>query len=179
MKGLGYLISTLSVILLGAVAWPKPDEPAWKAGTLVAGIVASIVGMLLRYLSHRKEKAAIAYATREAEKHSRRGTAYRSPYEGAVGTPALCNRYFKPKVELARLNHRCSLKRSASQEIAVGNSSQYSERSAAQLVHTRTVSGPTSTTPAGRASCFHTCYGLGHSNGPIVTLANRAPLRSW
>ena len=67
MKGLGYLISTLSVLLLGIVAWPKPDQPNWKAAVLICGMTASIIGMFLRFLSHRKEKAAIAYATKEAE----------------------------------------------------------------------------------------------------------------
>ena len=70
MKGFGYLISTLSVILLGMVAWPKPDEPRWKALALAGGMTASITGLLLRFLSHRKEQAAIVYATREAEKPS-------------------------------------------------------------------------------------------------------------
>ena len=71
MKSLGYLISVVSVIMLGTIAWPKPDEPRWKAVLLVCGMTASIVGMFLRFLSHRKEKAAIAYATREAEKNAR------------------------------------------------------------------------------------------------------------
>ena len=70
MKALGYLISTLSVLLLGTVAWPQPDEPAWKAVALAGGMTASIAGLLLRFLSHRKEQAAVAYATREAEKHT-------------------------------------------------------------------------------------------------------------
>jgi hypothetical protein len=68
MKGLGYLISTVSVMLLGLVAWPKPDEPRWKSAVLVAGMTASIMGVGLRFLAHRKEQAAIAYAQREAEK---------------------------------------------------------------------------------------------------------------
>lgn len=70
MKELGYLVSTLSVLLLGIVAWPKPDQPSWKTAVLICGMMASIGGMLLRLLSHRKEKAAIAYATREAEKNA-------------------------------------------------------------------------------------------------------------
>jgi hypothetical protein len=52
------------------VAWPKADEPRWKVVVLVCGMTASIVGMLLRFMSHRKEQVAIAYATREADKHS-------------------------------------------------------------------------------------------------------------
>ena len=71
MKSLGYLISVVSVIMLGTVAWPKPDEPRWKGVVLVCGMTASIVGMFLRFLSNRKEKAAITYATREAEENAR------------------------------------------------------------------------------------------------------------
>jgi membrane protein DedA with SNARE-associated domain len=59
LKGLGYLVSIASVFLLGIVAWPKPDEPLWKALVTVAGMAASIVGMGLRYWSHRKEKREI------------------------------------------------------------------------------------------------------------------------
>lgn len=70
MKSLGYLISVFSVLLLGTVAWPKPSEPRWKAAALVAGMAASVVGIFLRFLSHRKEQAAIQFATREAEKAS-------------------------------------------------------------------------------------------------------------
>ena len=69
LKALGYLVSTVSVVLLGMVAWPKPDEPQWKTVALVIGMLASAAGMAIRFLSHRQEKAAIAYAKREAEKH--------------------------------------------------------------------------------------------------------------
>jgi protein-S-isoprenylcysteine O-methyltransferase Ste14 len=68
LKGLGYLISTVSVVLLGVLAWPTPDDPPWKAIFLVLGMLASVLGMGARFLSHRKEKAAIAYAQREAER---------------------------------------------------------------------------------------------------------------
>jgi hypothetical protein len=59
MKALGYLISTISVFLLGAVAWPPPGEPRWKVIAVVVGMAASIVGMGLRYLSHRKDRQRI------------------------------------------------------------------------------------------------------------------------
>lgn len=65
MKGVGYLVSTLSVCLLGVVSW-RNDQPSWKAWLLIAGMAASVVGMLLRYLEHRKERAAIASAQHEA-----------------------------------------------------------------------------------------------------------------
>ena len=28
-KGLGYLVSIVSVFFLGAIAWPKPERPQW------------------------------------------------------------------------------------------------------------------------------------------------------
>ena len=59
MKSLGYLISTLSVIMLGAVAWPKPGEPAYVKWLVIGGMTSSITGMLLRYLSHRKDVAEV------------------------------------------------------------------------------------------------------------------------
>ena len=62
MKSLGYLISTLSVFLLGAVAWPKPGEPRLMMWLVLGGMAASIFGMFLRYLSHRKDKRDIAEA---------------------------------------------------------------------------------------------------------------------
>ena len=67
MKGVGYLISALSVFLLGAVAWPKPDDPSWKVVALTCGIMFSIFGLVLRFLSHLNEKDALAYAEKEAD----------------------------------------------------------------------------------------------------------------
>jgi hypothetical protein len=55
-KGVGYLISIASVLLIGIVAWPRPDEADWKAGVLMAGMAASIIGMALRYFAYRKEQ---------------------------------------------------------------------------------------------------------------------------
>ena len=51
-KGLGYLVSIVSVLLLGAVAWPKVNEPAWHIWVLSGGMVTSIAGMGMRYKAH-------------------------------------------------------------------------------------------------------------------------------
>lgn len=67
LKGLGYFISTISVLLLGAVAWPGPGEPRWKAMAVAAGMAASILGMGARWLSHRKDRKAIAHAEAKAQ----------------------------------------------------------------------------------------------------------------
>ena len=64
MKSLGYLVSTLSVFMLGAVAWPQAGEPREKMWLIVGGVATSIVGMFLRYLSHRQDKRDIAEARR-------------------------------------------------------------------------------------------------------------------
>lgn len=74
LKAVGYIVSTISVALLGIVAWPNPEEPQWKAVLLGLGMLASVVGMGIRWLSHRQEKAAIAYAQREAERGSGSGS---------------------------------------------------------------------------------------------------------
>ena len=61
-KGLGYLVSTLSVMLLGIVAWKGASADPLLLACLIAGMAASVAGMSLRWLSHRlgeKEKAAI------------------------------------------------------------------------------------------------------------------------
>jgi len=59
MRGLGYFISIISVILLGLVAWPKPDDPRWHLPVLLAGMAASIAGMLLRWIASRRQLAQL------------------------------------------------------------------------------------------------------------------------
>ena len=66
MKGLGYLVSTVSVILLGIVAWPGPDEPKWKLWLVLTGCAASVLGMFIRYLSHLRDRRDIHQAKTEA-----------------------------------------------------------------------------------------------------------------
>ena len=67
LKGLGYLVSTISAAFLGVVAWPAPDEPRWKAWAVAAGIATSVIGMGLRFLSHRKERHDIERTEAEAQ----------------------------------------------------------------------------------------------------------------
>ena len=61
-KGLGYLVSIVSVLLLGTVAWPKPGDPEWIQPVLIAGIVTSIVGMALRYVAHLQQQKELKQA---------------------------------------------------------------------------------------------------------------------
>ena len=62
LKGLGYLVSTASVLLLGIVAWKGAREEPLLFACLLAGMAASVAGMALRWLSHllsEREKKAI------------------------------------------------------------------------------------------------------------------------
>ena len=65
LKGLGYLISTVSVFFLGIVAWPKPEDPKWQAWAVGIGMATSILGKGLRFLSHRKDREDIQRAARD------------------------------------------------------------------------------------------------------------------
>jgi hypothetical protein len=67
-KGIGYLVSIISVFFLGAVAWPGPDEPQWHLPALVAGMVTSIIGMGFRYLAHLQQQKEIRKAKAEARR---------------------------------------------------------------------------------------------------------------
>ena len=66
-KGLGYLVSILSVFLLGAIAWPKSGQPGWHLPVLIVGMATSILGMAFRYKAHLDEQREIKKAKREAE----------------------------------------------------------------------------------------------------------------
>jgi hypothetical protein len=65
-KGLGYLISIVSVFFLGAIAWPKAGAPGWHLPALILGMAASIIGMGCRYKAHRDEQREIRKAKAEA-----------------------------------------------------------------------------------------------------------------
>lgn len=65
LKGLGYLISSMSVLLLGIVAWPKPPEPQWHGWAVVLGMALSIIGMAVRFASHVQDRRDIARAAQD------------------------------------------------------------------------------------------------------------------
>jgi len=65
LKGLGYFISTISVVFLGIVAWPGPNEPAWHGAAVAAGMALSILGMGVRYVSHRQDRQDIRRAAND------------------------------------------------------------------------------------------------------------------
>jgi hypothetical protein len=67
-KGVGYLISIVSVFLLGAIAWPKSEDPRWHLPALIVGMATSIVGMACRYKAHRDQAREIRKTGAEARR---------------------------------------------------------------------------------------------------------------
>ena len=66
-KALGYITSIASVFFLGAIAWPKPDDPKWHVYALIAGMTLSMLGMGFRYKSHLDQKRQLRKTKAEAE----------------------------------------------------------------------------------------------------------------
>jgi hypothetical protein len=58
LKTAGYLTSTLSVLLLGLVSWKAASHDLLLMACLLLGVAASIMGMVLRWLSYRLEDIA-------------------------------------------------------------------------------------------------------------------------
>ena len=56
IKSAGYLISMLSVVLLGVVSWKSASKEPLLAAGLIAGMATSVVGMWLRWLSYEIEE---------------------------------------------------------------------------------------------------------------------------
>jgi hypothetical protein len=65
-KGLGYLISIVSVFFLGAIAWPKEGGPWWHMPALILGMGTSIVGMACRYKAHLDQTRELKKTEAEA-----------------------------------------------------------------------------------------------------------------
>jgi len=62
LKGLGYLISTISVFFLGIVAWPGPGDPDWHGPAVLIGMMLSVMGMGVRFVSQRQDRPDIRRA---------------------------------------------------------------------------------------------------------------------
>jgi len=56
LKTLGYLISTVSVVLLALPAWKSAAEHPILLFALMAGMATSMLGMLLRWLAYMHER---------------------------------------------------------------------------------------------------------------------------
>jgi hypothetical protein len=65
-KGLGYLVSIVSVFFLGAIAWPKDSDPWWQLPALILGMGTSIVGMACRYKAHLDQTRELRKTEAEA-----------------------------------------------------------------------------------------------------------------
>jgi hypothetical protein len=56
LKTAGYLTSSASVFLLATVSWASAQKSLILTACLVAGAIASIVGMFCRWLTYELEK---------------------------------------------------------------------------------------------------------------------------
>jgi NADH:ubiquinone oxidoreductase subunit K len=56
LKSLGYVISTVSVILLAIVSWQSASKQTALMICLIVGAASSIIGMALRWSSYALEK---------------------------------------------------------------------------------------------------------------------------
>ena len=67
-KGLGYVVSIVSVLLLGAIAWPSETEPRWHVPVLMLGVLTSITGMAMRYRAHILQQRELKQGKAEARR---------------------------------------------------------------------------------------------------------------
>ena len=56
LKLVGYLVSCVSVICLGVVAWSSAAEKPLILAFLIAGMATSILGMLVRFWAYLQDK---------------------------------------------------------------------------------------------------------------------------
>jgi hypothetical protein len=70
-KGGGYLVSTISVILLAAVAWKGASKDPVLLVCLILGALTSIVGMGLRWRAFRIGQYEKEALKREVRQNSR------------------------------------------------------------------------------------------------------------
>jgi hypothetical protein len=56
LKTIGYLVSSVSVLLLGILSWSSAAADPKMLACLLGGMALSVLGMLLRWLEYRKEK---------------------------------------------------------------------------------------------------------------------------
>ncbi|WP_149803587.1 hypothetical protein [Mesorhizobium sp. NFR06] len=67
LKGIGYSISTVSVVLLAAVSWGNASKSPLLIACLLGGAATSIIGMFCRWLSYEIEKRDQKRLDRRAE----------------------------------------------------------------------------------------------------------------
>ena len=67
-KAVGYLVSIVSVLFLGSIAWPKSDDPWWHLPALLIGMATSVIGMACRYTAHLDQKREMKRTKAEARR---------------------------------------------------------------------------------------------------------------
>lgn len=65
LKLTGYLVSSVSVILLGIVSWKGASEQPVLMLCLILGMATSILGMVFRWLSYQREHKPLKRAAEE------------------------------------------------------------------------------------------------------------------
>jgi hypothetical protein len=53
VKSSGYLVSSVSVLLLGITSWKSANSNPALMFCLIGGVIASILGMVLRWISYQ------------------------------------------------------------------------------------------------------------------------------
>ena len=95
-KAIGYITSIFSVFFLGAIAWPKPNDPGWVLPALIVGVATSVLGMGFRYLAHLQQKKEIAEveapSSRQEFGHAKRHGAERKAANGEERNKAVGKR---------------------------------------------------------------------------------------
>jgi hypothetical protein len=71
VKGAGYLVSSVSVLLLAVSPLKTAKDDPVLFACLAGGVLLSILGMVLRYLSHRRDQHDKHRLGRKVE-HTRR-----------------------------------------------------------------------------------------------------------
>jgi hypothetical protein len=56
IKTSGYLISSVSVMVLGAVAWKSASKDPVLLACLIVGMLLSVIGMICRWISYQMEE---------------------------------------------------------------------------------------------------------------------------
>lgn len=92
IKTAGYLVSSVSVALLGSAAWPGAEKAGLEA-VLIAGMAASIAGMGMRWWSYEVERRSRGAAARSGPRRQddlvhaphRHGAEHRHAAEGQAG----------------------------------------------------------------------------------------------
>ena len=75
MKGAGYLVSSVSVLLLAVSPLKTAMDDPFLLFCIAAGVFLSIVGMILRYISHRRDRHETHRLDRKIERETEEKTA--------------------------------------------------------------------------------------------------------